>query len=203
MNRRFARPAALAVAVTALCAGASEPSQLPSEAEAASLLSAEPDAGVLPEPDAGALLEPDAGVPAEPSAPAPALPAPTPAAFPDDGPEDIWRATCSMCHGRDGRAQTPNGRRFKLRDLTSPAWHAEMTDARIRQVITLGVVNTRMRAFETKMTPQQLDALVAWIRRLKLEKRKTLRSLRRRERSVLRAPLPGGRGRPVTRYTAS
>ena len=90
----------------------------------------------------------------------------TPSAFADDGPADIWKASCAMCHGKDGSARTWLGKRNKVRDLTDQSWKAKASQTEIRQAIELGVADTKMKAFGTKMSATQLKALTAFVRTL-------------------------------------
>ncbi|MCP3144151.1 c-type cytochrome [Pyxidicoccus xibeiensis] len=81
---------------------------------------------------------------------------------------DVWKAKCKSCHGEDGKAQTKMGQKESIVDLTQPAWQKAQTDADIREVIADGSPrNTRMKAFKDRLTPQQIDALVGYIRTMK------------------------------------
>jgi mono/diheme cytochrome c family protein len=85
----------------------------------------------------------------------------------ESAPED-WKAKCKSCHGEDGRAKTKMGEKESIADLSQPAWQKAWSDAAIRQVIAEGSPkNTRMKPFKEKLTPQQIDALVGYIRTMK------------------------------------
>jgi mono/diheme cytochrome c family protein len=87
----------------------------------------------------------------------------TPNANPGDGPQDIWLTSCSMCHGRDGSAQTWAGRRYMVRDLTATRWRANADLERVIASIRDGVPRSKMRAFGKRMSEQQLVALSNWV----------------------------------------
>jgi len=78
----------------------------------------------------------------------------------------IFQRTCAGCHGPDGRG----GMRLGLglakppRDLTDPAFHAQMTDAQLRSVIRTG--KGQMPAFGGLMGDVDLTNVIAFIRTL-------------------------------------
>lgn len=81
---------------------------------------------------------------------------------------DVWMAKCRSCHGEDGKAKTKMGQKESIVDLSQPAWQQAESDANIRKVIAEGSTrNTRMKAFKDKLTPEQIDALVGYIRTMK------------------------------------
>lgn len=90
-----------------------------------------------------------------------------PSAFAGGGGSDgaaIYKAKCAMCHGADGAGQTPMGKNMKLRDLRS-AEVQKQTDAELVKWIADG--KGKMPAYKGKLTPADIDALVAFIRTLK------------------------------------
>jgi mono/diheme cytochrome c family protein len=90
------------------------------------------------------------------------------AAHAADDVVEVWTAKCKSCHGADGRAQTPMGKKEAIVDMSQPAWQKAQTDADIREFIAEGSPrNKRMKAFKDKLTPEQIDSLVAYIRTLK------------------------------------
>jgi mono/diheme cytochrome c family protein len=81
---------------------------------------------------------------------------------------DVWKAKCKSCHGEDGKAKTKMGQKESIADFSSPAWQKAGSDAEIRQVIAEGSSrNGKMKAFKDKLTPEQIDALVGYIRTMK------------------------------------
>ena len=82
-----------------------------------------------------------------------------------DSTTEIWKAKCKSCHGEDGAADTKVGRKEKLRDMRDPAWHADFSDEEIRKVVTDGSVdNKKMKAFKEKLSPEEIQGLVHYIR---------------------------------------
>lgn len=90
-----------------------------------------------------------------------------PSAFAGGGGSDgaaIYKAKCAMCHGADGAGQTPMGKNMKLRALGS-AEVQKQTDAELVKWIADG--KGKMPAYKGKLTPADIDAVVAFIRTLK------------------------------------
>jgi cytochrome c6 len=76
--------------------------------------------------------------------------------------EATYKAKCQMCHGPDGKGETPTGKAMKAGDFGSPDVQ-KMTDAELAAAITNG--KGKMPAFKT-LTPDQVKELVAYIRGL-------------------------------------
>ena len=90
-----------------------------------------------------------------------------PSAFAGGGGSDgaaIYKAKCVICHGADGAGQTPMGKNMKLRALGS-AEVQKQTDAELVKWIADG--KGKMPAYKGKLTPADIDAVVAFIRTLK------------------------------------
>lgn len=85
-----------------------------------------------------------------------------------DGVADVWKAKCKSCHGEDGRAKTKMGQKESIADFSQAAWQQAESDAGLREVIANGSKgNTRMKPYKDKLTPEQIDALVGYIRTMK------------------------------------
>ena len=80
---------------------------------------------------------------------------------------DIWRAKCKTCHGDTGNADTREGRKHKVPDMTTEQWQSGHTDDEIRNVIRDGVKDTKMKAFKDKYSDQEIEALVKYVRSLR------------------------------------
>ncbi len=82
-----------------------------------------------------------------------------------------WDANCAQCHGKDGRADTPMGKKIQAKNLTDPKVQAEFTDAKAMQLIKDGAKDaqgkTTMKAFGGKLTDDEIKALVAFVRTFK------------------------------------
>lgn len=81
-----------------------------------------------------------------------------------------WENECASCHGADGKAQTKQGKKLKIRDYTDPKVQAELKDDAMFKAIKEGVVENgkeRMKAFAETFSDDEIKELVAYIRTLK------------------------------------
>ena len=76
-----------------------------------------------------------------------------------------FNSKCASCHGRNGRGKTLRGRRSHARDLTEAGWQDEVSDERLFNSISNG--RNKMPAFRKKLSESEVDALVAYVRRLR------------------------------------
>lgn len=87
-------------------------------------------------------------------------------AFAADAAE-IFKSKCSSCHGEDGKAQTKMGQKEKIPDFTTEKFQSGLTDDKIKDVITNGVPDTKMKAFSGKLTADEIATLVKFVRGFK------------------------------------
>jgi cytochrome c6 len=85
------------------------------------------------------------------------------AAQAQSGAEATYKAKCAMCHGADGKGDSPMGKKLNIRDLGSPEVQKQ-TDAELTTIVTKG--KGKMTPFEGKLTAEQIGQLVAYIREL-------------------------------------
>jgi mono/diheme cytochrome c family protein len=77
-----------------------------------------------------------------------------------------YGAKCAKCHGKNGRGKTTQGRRTHARDLTTAQWQNDVTDERLFNSISNGR-GKKMPSFKKELSEADIDALVAYVRRLK------------------------------------
>ena len=77
----------------------------------------------------------------------------------------IFARSCSPCHGKDGQ---PNAVFAKqgVRNFKDAAWQKATPDAQIEKTIHEGKQGTMMASFDKQLSPQEIKALVAYIRKL-------------------------------------
>ena len=75
-----------------------------------------------------------------------------------------YKARCAMCHGPDGKGDTAMGKKFGLKDLGSAEVQGQ-SDADLTTTITKG--KDKMPAYGDKLSKEQIDGLVKYIRSLK------------------------------------
>jgi cytochrome c6 len=85
------------------------------------------------------------------------------ASFSADDGADLYKSKCAMCHGPDGAGKTLMGEKLKIPDLRS-AEVQKKTDADLKALIAKG--KDKMPAYEAKLSKEQIDKLVVYIRDL-------------------------------------
>jgi cytochrome c6 len=78
---------------------------------------------------------------------------------------ELYSRNCASCHGNNGRSKTIKGKLKHARDLTDSAWQARVSDERIFNSITNG--KGKMPSYSKKLTEQEIDSLVGYVRALK------------------------------------
>ncbi|HVS89701.1 MAG TPA: cytochrome c [Candidatus Acidoferrum sp.] len=77
--------------------------------------------------------------------------------------ETLFKGKCGMCHGPDGAGKTMMGEKLKIPDLQS-ADVQKKSDADLKTIIIKG--KNKMPGYETKLSKEQVDKLVAHLRDL-------------------------------------
>lgn len=75
----------------------------------------------------------------------------------------IFKTNCTLCHGADGSGNTSTGKAMKAKDLRSDEVQKQ-SDAALTDVITKG--RGKMPVFGSKLSPDTIKSLVAYIRQL-------------------------------------
>jgi cytochrome c6 len=75
-----------------------------------------------------------------------------------------YKAKCATCHGPDGKGDTATGKTMKVKDLGS-AEVQKQSDADLTTIIEKG--KKPMPGYEGKLTKEQIDSLVKYVRSLK------------------------------------
>ena len=76
-----------------------------------------------------------------------------------------WSKMCASCHAKDGSGSTVMGKKNNVGDYTKADVQAKFTDAQAIAAITDG--KDKMKSFKDKLTPDEIKALVTYIRSLK------------------------------------
>ena len=74
-----------------------------------------------------------------------------------------YKAKCAMCHGADGKGDTPAGKKMSAHDFGSDEVQKQ-SDADLTQIVSKG--KNKMPAYEGKLKPEQIKDLVNYIRKL-------------------------------------
>ena len=77
---------------------------------------------------------------------------------------DLFTQHCAPCHGPDGKARTPAGKKLGAKDLSG----SKLADADIEKQILAGTKdakgNERMPSFQAKLAADEVAALVAFVK---------------------------------------
>lgn len=88
-------------------------------------------------------------------------------------PPKLFLRACAPCHGQDGKARTPQGRKLGVKDMTQ----SRLTEAQIRQQIRSGKTapngTVTMPAFEQTLTAEDIDLLARYATSLQVTRDKT------------------------------
>jgi|SRR5690348_71303 len=87
---------------------------------------------------------------------------------PPDDAGDLFKSKCSMCHGPDGKGFSA----IHTPDFTDPKWQASKKDAELKDAIKNGRKDTMMKGFGDKLSDEEIDSLVKFIRSLDSSKKK-------------------------------
>jgi cytochrome c6 len=74
-----------------------------------------------------------------------------------------FKAKCAMCHGTDGKGETPAGKKMGAHDFASPEVQ-KMSDAELTQVLEKG--KNKMPGYAGKLKDSEIKELVAYVRTL-------------------------------------
>jgi len=85
-------------------------------------------------------------------------------AFGQDDPGALYKSKCQVCHGADGKGDTPAGKKLGTKDFHSPEV-AKMSDAELFEITKKG--KDKMPSYDKKLTDDQIKALIKYIRSLK------------------------------------
>ncbi len=86
------------------------------------------------------------------------------AAFAQQDGAATFKAKCVMCHGADGSGDTAMGKKVNAADLRDAKIQSKKDD---ELAATVNKGKNKMPAFEEKLEPEQIKAVIAFIRTLK------------------------------------
>ena len=81
-----------------------------------------------------------------------------------DDPAAMYKSKCQVCHGADGKGDTPAGKKVGAKDFHSPEV-AKMSDTELFEITKKG--KDKMPAYDKKLTDDQIKALIKYVRSLK------------------------------------
>ena len=87
----------------------------------------------------------------------------SPPARADDKSAALYKQKCAVCHGADGKGDTPAGKSTKVRSFSDPEI-AKQSDEELASVIEKG--KNKMPAYGKSLKPDEIKSIVAYIRSL-------------------------------------
>jgi mono/diheme cytochrome c family protein len=78
-----------------------------------------------------------------------------------DDAATLYKSKCAMCHGADGRGETPAGKKMGVHDFGSPEVQG-MKDAELASAISDG--KNKMPAYKKSLSADQIKDLVTYVR---------------------------------------
>src|SRR5215831_4955227 len=85
-------------------------------------------------------------------------------AIAQDDPAALYKSKCQVCHGPDGKGDTPAGKKVGVKDFHSPEV-AKASDTELFAITKKG--KEKMPPYDGKLTDDQIKALIKYIRSLK------------------------------------
>lgn len=76
----------------------------------------------------------------------------------------LYKTKCQICHGPDGKGDTPAGKKVGAKDLHSPEV-AKLSEQELFDVVKKG--KEKMPSYDGKLTDDQIKSLVKYVRTLK------------------------------------
>lgn len=103
-----------------------------------------------------------AAAPPEPDAEPKAPPKPKASGSAAAG-KPIFLAKCKGCHGADGKGDTAYGQKIGVRSLAGTS----LSRAKVRSIVENGVAGTKMKGYDDKLPPQEIDDVSAFVKSLR------------------------------------
>jgi cytochrome c oxidase cbb3-type subunit 3 len=83
--------------------------------------------------------------------------------YADNGPA-LFEQQCAACHGADGKARTPAGRKIGAKDLTQ----SRLSDGEIERQVSEGTTDkagkVKMPPFKDQLSSSEIQALVSFVK---------------------------------------
>jgi mono/diheme cytochrome c family protein len=85
-------------------------------------------------------------------------------AYAQDDVAALYKSKCQVCHGPEGKGDTPAGTKLGAKDFHSPEV-AKLSDQELVDITKKG--KDKMPGYDGKLTDDQIKSLVKYIRQLK------------------------------------
>ena len=78
----------------------------------------------------------------------------------------LYLAKCKVCHAEDGKG-TEAMKKNNVPDMTTKDFQAKHSKAAIAKAIEDGVEGSKMKPFKGKLKPEEIDAIAAYVKKMK------------------------------------
>ncbi|MBI5495469.1 MAG: cytochrome c [Deltaproteobacteria bacterium] len=84
----------------------------------------------------------------------------------DEDAVKLFKSKCASCHAADGTGKSKQGEKLKVRDMASEDFQ-KGTDDDWKKSIMEGIKDKKKPAMKEKLTPEQVDLLIKYVRTFK------------------------------------
>jgi len=78
----------------------------------------------------------------------------------------LYDSKCKVCHAADGKG-TVAMKKNDIPDMSDKGWQGKHSKAVVNKAITDGIDGTKMKSFKDKLKPEEIDAVAAYVKKLK------------------------------------
>ncbi len=78
----------------------------------------------------------------------------------------LYMSKCKVCHAESGEG-TAAMKKNNIPDMRDKGWQGKHSKAAVVKAIADGVPGTKMQAFKAKLKPEEIDAVAAYVKKLK------------------------------------
>jgi mono/diheme cytochrome c family protein len=82
----------------------------------------------------------------------------------------VWKRRCAVCHGVDGSGRTRFAAGRPYANLVDGVWKHSPETRSMRELLLHGEPKSPMPAFEGKLTPGEIDAVIVYVQKLAARK---------------------------------
>lgn len=93
----------------------------------------------------------------------------TAAALADPAGKELFENNCASCHGIDGKARTPMGKKLGAKDLAASTFTDAQVEAQIRDGKKDARGSEKMPAYRERLSAADISAIVAYVKAFRPE----------------------------------
>lgn len=77
--------------------------------------------------------------------------------------QDLYLKNCASCHGKDGKAQTPIGKKLKVKDLSISTRTIPEIEKQIAQGFRENNGTVKMPPFQDRLSPAEIRSVAEYV----------------------------------------